>query len=239
MRRRNHAIAFAIMALIASTLLVAPAASADHHLIRCDHDYVKVHGTTIKVLPTGVDDTENLQCALDLATSMRWAKVKLIAGEYHTSFLEAEGFHGVFKGAGRDHTTILTLAEGLDCITRLEQAGDLFLLTFGGSNVVVKDLTIGVGGDAPCTEPWDSFVDEEGFGYQDRSIGAIYRHAQDRAVETCPAEIVDFHSRLRHRRSEPASGLVEPVVEWNNFFTGVAAGAMLPILDEESWLRGL
>ena len=194
MRSRTNVVVFAIVALMASMLLVTPAAGADP-AIDCDHHYVKVHGNTVKVLPTGGDDTANLQCALDLASSMPWAKVKLIAGDYHTSFLEAEGFHGVFKGAGRDHTTILTLAEGLDCNARFLEAGDAMLLMFEGGDVVLKGFTIGVGGEAPCAEPWDSFVDEEGFGFEDRSIGAVFAAPSIRPAEVCPTDIVDFRLR--------------------------------------------
>jgi len=232
---------FAIVAMVASAVLVAPAAGTTDPAVECDHQYVKVHDNTVKVLPTGGDDTENLQCALDLATSMSWAKVKLIAGDYHTSFLEAEGFHGVFKGAGREKTTILTLPDGLDCVTRLDEAGDLFLLTFGGSDVVIKGLTIGVGGEAPCTEPRDGFIDdEEGYGYLDRSIGAIYATQKIGVSETCPTDTVDFRMRVYGVAVESVlPDFDAQVVEWDNFFTGVASGRLFAeFACVESWLRG-
>ena len=33
----------------------------------CDHDYVVRTGNIIRVSPTGVDDTDNIQCAFDWA----------------------------------------------------------------------------------------------------------------------------------------------------------------------------
>ena len=158
---RKALMVFAVLVLLAAGLVILPAGAAANV---CDEGFVRVSATTISVAPTGGDDTANLQCALDLATAMPAATVSLDAGTYRTSFLEVEDFRGVFTGAGRDVTMVVTLPEGLDCVGRLAETGQVHLMTFARGDVTVRDLTIGVGGDTACAEPWFEEVDENGEG---------------------------------------------------------------------------
>ena len=52
--------------------------------------------------PNGVNDTANLQAALDTCVAYgRDCTVQLAAGNYLTSQLVAYNFHGIFKGKGK------------------------------------------------------------------------------------------------------------------------------------------
>jgi hypothetical protein len=68
-------------------------------------------GHTLKVRPpNGVDDTAAIQGALDMAAaSGPGITVQLAPGRYLTRQLLTFNFHGTFKGAGKDRTTIEAL----------------------------------------------------------------------------------------------------------------------------------
>lgn len=161
--RRRGFVAISVLALMSAVLMVLPAGFAA--ATACDETYVQVSGDTIIVSPNGFDDTANLQCALDLGASMPWARVALEPGEYYTDFLEVEEFHGVLEGAGRLATSVMTLPDGLDCIQRSQQRRFVVLLAFGGGDVAVRDLTIGVGGRTSCEAPWLSLINDDGSGW--------------------------------------------------------------------------
>lgn len=239
MRARRSVSVFAVLALVASVLLVVPVAGAQSGP-DCDPDYVKVRDGKIKVLPTGSDDTANLQCALNLATTMPWAKVVLVADDYYTSFLEVEGFTGVVKGQGMGKTMLFTLPEGLDCNARLDEGADVpVLLEFAAGDVTVRDLTIAIGGDAPCLEPWDEYIDpEEGWGYREYSVLALRATTHLSGDESCPGTV---DHRLRVFRIGVESELPDmeqDIVDWKNFFFGVAVDTRFDDECEDSWLRG-
>ncbi len=230
MRSRSSVFVFVSVALVASILVLAPVASAGDTTIECDNHYVKVHHKRITVLPTGVDDTENLQCALDLATSMPWAHVRLVEGDYYTSFLVADGFVGWFRGAGKDKTTILTLPGGLDCVARFAEINTYpHLLTFVASKVALRDLTFAIGGDAPCAAPWESFVDDEGFGFEEWSIGGVYATTSvGPFTGECPG-IVDHRFRAHRIGFESEfPDLSADVVVWQNLGGGVSVDMTEP-----------
>ena len=68
-------------------------------------------GHTIRVQPpNGVDDTANIQAALNEAVERgSGTTVLLTAGRYLTQQLATYNFHGTFKGMGKDKTTIEAL----------------------------------------------------------------------------------------------------------------------------------
>jgi hypothetical protein len=68
-------------------------------------------GHTVKVQPpNGIDDTANIQGALDACVGYgRGCTVQLSAGTYLTKQLVAYNFRGTFKGMGQDRTTIEAL----------------------------------------------------------------------------------------------------------------------------------
>ena len=67
----------------------------------CDPDFVLQDSIVFTVLPTGTDDTANLQCAFDAAVAAGdGAEVRLVAADYHTAQIVVYDFLGKFSGAG-------------------------------------------------------------------------------------------------------------------------------------------
>ena len=68
-------------------------------------------GPTIFVPPpNGVDDTTNIQAALNACLAKRpGCTVQLQAGKYFTKQLVTYNFHGTFKGMGQERTRIEAL----------------------------------------------------------------------------------------------------------------------------------
>ena len=68
-------------------------------------------GHTVKIQPpNGIDDTANIQGALDAcAAHGPGCTVQLAAGTYLTKQVVVYNFRGTFKGVGMDHTTIEAL----------------------------------------------------------------------------------------------------------------------------------
>jgi len=119
----------------------------------CDPNYVTQAGKVFTVLPTGLDDTANIQCALNAATALgAGSTVQLACGTYFTGMIEVTGFNGTFKGEGKDATIIHSLPN-LPCGDVL--AADLpALFKFRLSQAKVSDLTIDITDPAPCMEYW-------------------------------------------------------------------------------------
>jgi hypothetical protein len=90
-----------ILAFFAQPALSQPAA--------CDSNYVFHYLKTWLVLPTGTDDTANLQCAFDHAVTKHGSTLLLTAGTYHTGQVAVFGFFGTFRGLGINETIIKTL----------------------------------------------------------------------------------------------------------------------------------
>ena len=120
--------------------------------------------------PNGVNDTSNLQAALD--TCVAYGKnctVQLAAGNYLTSQLVAYNFHGTFKGKGKDNTTIEALPE-LEVNSLPERPPEEYglckpnttdclwptLIMFVDGDIHVSDLAINVP-SVPATTPYFLF----------------------------------------------------------------------------------
>ena len=130
-------------------------------------------GNVHAVSPTGTDDTTNLQNALNLCTGAGPnCTVQLKAATYYTKQLVAYDFHGTFKGAGENSTTIQALPDLTVGWTIPESAsqcapvgesnlakrpGCLWpnLIMFVNGTIEVSDLSISepYSGDAETT-PW-------------------------------------------------------------------------------------
>lgn len=110
-------------------------------------------GHTVKVPPpNGVDDTANIQSALDACVaSGKNCTVQLAAGNYRTSQLVEYNFRGTFKGMGIDSTTIEALpnlpvnipASG-ECLPNTSTCLWPTLIIFVDGNIHVSDLSIHV-----------------------------------------------------------------------------------------------
>jgi hypothetical protein len=140
--------------LMAAAVVVVALLQVGAWATACNPTYVTQRGKVITVKPTGADDTANIQCALNKAVSLgAGSTVQLTCATYFTGMIEATGFNGTFKGAGKDATIIHSLPN-LPC-------GDVpppdwpALFKFRGSHVTVSDITFDITDPAPCLPYWD------------------------------------------------------------------------------------
>ena len=129
----------------------------------CDSAYVTQAGTTLKVKPTGMDDTANLQCAFDEAVAMgTGAKVQLSSGTFHTAQIVVNGFHGQFRGEGMNNSVVTNLPNlyvtPVDMYLNPPSAENPWpsLFAFVGGDFGVSDLAIHISGDDGTTG-WSIF----------------------------------------------------------------------------------
>ncbi|HMD18394.1 MAG TPA: hypothetical protein VKH18_17135 [Terriglobales bacterium] len=133
---------------------------------------VRAGSHTVKVPPpNGVDDTANIQAALNACVAYGpGCTVKLAAGKYLTKQVVVYNFQGTFKGMGIDSTTIEALpnlpVHWLDqtvasCQPNLTTCLWPSLFVFADGSIRVSDLTLKVTA-VPATQPW---VDDGGITY--------------------------------------------------------------------------
>ncbi len=146
--------------LLASLALLFIFTGAAAQAFTCDSTYVKQKGTVLYVLPTGVDDTAHIQCALDYAAALGpGVTVQLSEGTYKTAQLFIEGFSGTIRGVSQAATIVRNLDTPLPMLNP-----DTFrqsppsrenpyptLLMILGKDVVLSDLTIEVIGAEPVS----------------------------------------------------------------------------------------
>jgi parallel beta-helix repeat protein len=116
-------------------------------------------GSTITLAPSGVDDTSNIQAALDACEP--GCTVQLEAGTFHTAQLVASNFRGVLRGRGRGLTVLealptLPVNDALPwpwAVSPTPAEPWPVLLAFLDGRFVVSDLTVRVP-RSPATEPW-------------------------------------------------------------------------------------
>ena len=190
-RISNRRAVLAIVSVLAMLMAVPSAAPASAHGSECDDRYVHRHENTWKVYPNGTDDTANVECALAEAAHHDGAVVILAWGTFHLDFLKVDGFDGVLRGGGSEHTRIEPLQGGLDCVAEFEATGFVVWMVFTRSHLKVKNLSIVIPEQA-CAEPYieDIFFDEElgedvGFVAQDFGfiLGSVSRLPEP--TDTC------------------------------------------------------
>jgi hypothetical protein len=129
--------------------------------VDCDPDFVVQEGSRFTVLPTGTDDTANLQCAFDAAVDAGpGSEVRLLAGAYHTGQIVVNEFHGSFCGAGADETEVFNLPNlpvgpgdwNLSLPSAENPWPDLFI--FLGGDFSISELALRITGDEPTQEWW-------------------------------------------------------------------------------------
>ena len=123
----------------------------------CGPKVVAERGALV-VLPTGRDDTRNLQCAIDRAGRLGIRKVRLVKGTYYTGQIVARNFVGHLFGAGAENTVVRNLQEPLyvtpeNFYFEAPSADNPWpsLLAFVDGRFRVSDLTIRIVG-ATCAD---------------------------------------------------------------------------------------
>ncbi len=129
----------------------------------CNTTFVVHQGSIITVLPTGVDDTENLQCAFnDAVATGQGTSVHLEEGTYYTRQIVVNNFAGTFTGAGADRSVLTNLPNlyvtPVNMYFNPPSADNPWpsLFAFVGGDFLVSDLGIRITGASPTTG-WSIF----------------------------------------------------------------------------------
>lgn len=104
---------FKLWAVLPAILLIQTMPSLAQTV--CGASEVKLGSNYIQVAPSEVDDTENIQCALDLAVEQRIPEIRLTRGDFFIGALLVRGFSGTLQGSGQDHTRIYLLEQAIEC----------------------------------------------------------------------------------------------------------------------------
>jgi len=110
----------------------------------CNEAFVQLDstGTIFNVAPTGVDDTVNIQCALDTAVKAGIPTVRLGKSTYYISHLIVENFKGSFEGTKKT-ATILEVVDGSISCSRMDDSGMLAAgIKFAKGEPRVRFMTI-------------------------------------------------------------------------------------------------
>ena len=123
---------------------------------------------TVVVEPSGGDDTEALQTALELCSGAApGCVVELAAGIFRTRPLIVHDFYGSLRGAGREATVVEAMPNievvqaepAVIAVMPTPEEPWPFLLSFIGGDIHISDLTLSITEEAPTTG-W-SFFDTE------------------------------------------------------------------------------
>jgi hypothetical protein len=112
----------------------------------CGAREVQLKNNYIQIEPNGLDDTANIQCALDLAVDRNIPEIRLARGDFYISALAVQKFRGTLQGGGKDYTRIRLLEGSIDCGFRTAA------ITFAGGEPRIRWLSLIWGrGLWPCT----------------------------------------------------------------------------------------
>jgi hypothetical protein len=138
----------------------------------CNPAYVVQSGNTVSILPTGSDDTANLQCAFDYASTIPGVVLQLGKGTYITGRIVVDGFHGNIRGMGMDKTIVrnpdapiyVTPDDFYMVPPESPYFAPPYLIAFLGGNYTVTDLTVSIAGATPATD-WSIFGIRNSLGH--------------------------------------------------------------------------
>ena len=118
--------------------------------VGCDDAFVQLNANTvvISVAATGVDDTANIQCALDVAITGGYPTVKLGVATYFISSLLATNFRGSLEGTTKTSTTVEILDHSIDCFAMSSAGMQSAAIKFVEGEPRVRFMTIRA--DQPC-----------------------------------------------------------------------------------------
>ena len=136
--------------VIAVCILLLPITSFAHITVDCNDSFVTPHPTQliIDVLPTGTDDTENIQCALNAAAQKGVPVVRLAKGDFAISNILVKNFKGSFQGTSRADTHLTILDNSINCATMHSQGLMSAAVKFSGGEPKLKFMSIH--SDQPC-----------------------------------------------------------------------------------------
>ena len=142
------------------------------------------------MLPTGADDTVNLQCAFDNALALGpGVTVRLVEGTYHTRQIVVNNLKGAFIGAGAQKSVLTNLPNlyvnpsSLMSNTPPSASNPWpLLVTFVGGDFLVSDMGMSITGDKPTTgwtvpglpPPLKFYELLNGFGFTSTRANAIF-----------------------------------------------------------------
>ena len=118
--------------------------------VPCNGGYVSFDAHAINIGPTGLDDTQNLQCALDYAVANNFPSIKLGRAEYYISSVIAEDFIGTLSGVSKATTTINIINNSINCQLMLDQDRAPAAIKFSGGEPRIRNMTIAT--DTPCID---------------------------------------------------------------------------------------
>lgn len=118
--------------------------------IGCDDDFVQLANNelVIDVTANGVDDTVNIQCALNMAKLQGIAVVRLGAGKYFISAIAIDKFNGTFQGKTIEKTVIQVLDHSIDCVDMTSLGLRPAAIRFARGEPRIRFMTIKA--SAPC-----------------------------------------------------------------------------------------
>lgn len=112
----------------------------------CDTFHVSINGAAFVVEPTGMDDTLNIQCALDSAIAQGITSVRLAEGEFSITQLEAVEFSGALIGVSKAATRVDITDSSVDCASMESLGQTAAAIKFVGGSPEVRNMSL-FGGD--------------------------------------------------------------------------------------------
>lgn len=107
-------------------------------------DAVAFNGPVIEVSAVSGDDSENIQCALDVAAADGYREVLLVSSEYSIGEIAVDRFVGDLKGKSSDLTRLTVTNGAVSCSNEAPGA----VLKFNGGSPSVRNLALSA--SEPC-----------------------------------------------------------------------------------------
>ena len=112
--------------------------------VGCNDEFVQVDDTAlvINVAATGLDDTANIQCALDVAAAEGYPIVRLAADMYFAGGLLVENFKGTLEGRTMATTVVEVLDKSINCDAMELDGLSSSVIKFVGGEPRIRFMTI-------------------------------------------------------------------------------------------------
>jgi len=112
--------------------------------------FTQANGTFL-VLPSGGDDTANIQDAFDAAIAAGpGSTVQLGCGQFYTNAIYVENFYGTFKGLSKKFTKIDVVRAIDPTDPGVSGPAGPYLFTFAGGDVCISDLSFDITPEMPA-----------------------------------------------------------------------------------------